>query len=124
VLLCAWKPTFGRLERRHEQHVSSLICCFLRVCYAQPSIPLTLVCTSRMFATLDLQRQRRHEQLVSSKRVCPMLRCYAQLRVARVYALRDADRISHLSWLGRWLYVAERTPRGTGMGCLASAATA
>jgi hypothetical protein len=33
-------------------------------------------------------------------------------------ALRDADRISQLSWcFGHSLYVAIRTPRGTGMGC-------
>ena len=52
----------------------SLFC----LCYSQTSIPLTLVCTTRILdAGGDLQRLRRHEQFVSSKRVCPILRCYA-----------------------------------------------
>ena len=74
-----------------------------------------------MYYVLDagaLRPLRRHEQLVSSTKIyalyCNANRSFA-LRACTL--LRDADRISQLSWLGRWLYVAERTPRGTGMGC-------
>ena len=69
------------------------------------------MCTTRMYATL--QPLRRHEQYVSSTKIYALY-CNANLS----NALRDADRISQLSWcFGHSLYVAIRTPRGTGMGC-------
>jgi hypothetical protein len=93
-----------------------LLACLLRVCYA------VRLCVVLIFHLV---------WMCAGMGACPVLPeftaaslfftkvCFAMLSNAlhACTLLRDADRISQLSRLGRWLYVAERTPRGTGMGC-------
>ena len=65
VLLCEFfqkKSYFARSNKLVLRKIT---------CVAQASIPLTLMCTTRMYATL--QPLRRHEQYVSSKKFMPYI---------------------------------------------------